>query len=108
MAADDRRVTLHRRPAPALVGTHRRQCQCRCVAAKGCTPRCEAVGMKPVPTLPDRDGLSPSYFWLQPGRWTCMIDFLCERFVGVPSETWRARMQRGEVRNHHGDALQPD
>ncbi|EJN06919.1 pseudouridine synthase [Herbaspirillum sp. YR522] len=64
--------------------------------------------MKPIPTLPDRDGLAPSYFWLQPGPWTCMLDFLCQRYDAVSAEAWRSRMQRGEVRNQHGECLQPD
>lgn len=62
--------------------------------------------MKPTPTLPVRDGLSPSYLWLQPGPWPDMLSFLAERFSAVPAATWQARMQNGEVRNQHGEALQ--
>jgi tRNA pseudouridine32 synthase/23S rRNA pseudouridine746 synthase len=64
--------------------------------------------MKPIPTLPLRDGLAPSYFWLQPGKWSCMLDFLCQHFSAIPAEVWRSRMQRGEVRNQRGESLQPD
>ncbi|WDZ94431.1 pseudouridine synthase [Herbaspirillum sp. WKF16] len=64
--------------------------------------------MRPTPTLPVRDGLSPSYLWLQPGAWRDMQSFLAERFTAVPPQAWRERLLRGEVRNQHGEALRPD
>lgn len=64
--------------------------------------------MRPTPTLPMRDGLSPSYLWLQPGPWRDMLSFLSAHFTAVPQEVWRQRLQRGEVRNQHGQALLPD
>ena len=64
--------------------------------------------MRPTPTLPVRDGLSPSYLWLQPGPWGDMLSFLAERFNAVAPEVWRERLLRGEVRNQHGEELRPD
>lgn len=64
--------------------------------------------MRPTPTLPVRDGLSPSYLWLQPGPWRDMLSFLVERFTAVDEAAWRERLLRGEVRNQHGDALLPE
>ena len=64
--------------------------------------------MRPTPTLPMREGLSPSYLWLQPGPWRDMLSFLAERFTAVPESIWRERLLRGEVRNQHGEALRPE
>lgn len=64
--------------------------------------------MKPTPTLPVRDGLAPSYLWLQPGPWPDMLSFLVSHFTAVPPEQWRQRLLRGEVRNQHGQALLPE
>jgi tRNA pseudouridine32 synthase/23S rRNA pseudouridine746 synthase len=64
--------------------------------------------MKPTPPLPLKEGLAPSYLWLQHGPWPDMISFLRERFSAIPEATWRERMARSEVRNQRGEALLPD
>ena len=65
--------------------------------------------MKPTAPLPLRDGVAPSYLWLQDaaGSWSNMLDFLAARFPGVTAEVWRQRMARGEVVNQDGVALTP-
>ena len=65
--------------------------------------------MKPTAPLPLRDGVAPSYLWLQDaaGSWSNMLDFLAARFPGVTEEAWRQRMARGEVVNQDGVALTP-
>ncbi|MFJ9448841.1 RluA family pseudouridine synthase [Herbaspirillum sp. NPDC101397] len=66
--------------------------------------------MKPTAPLPLKDGVAPSYLWLQDaaGSWSNMLDFLVARFPGVTEEAWRLRMARGEVVNQDGVALAPD
>ncbi|MFJ9531742.1 RluA family pseudouridine synthase [Herbaspirillum sp. NPDC101396] len=66
--------------------------------------------MKPTAPLPLKDGVAPSYLWLQDaaGSWSNMLDFLAARFPGVTEEAWRLRMARGEVVNQDGVALAPD
>lgn len=54
-----------------------------------------------------RDGVAPSYLWLNAGPWAKLIDFLVERFPLVSREEWIARMARGEVRDEHGHHLTP-
>jgi len=65
--------------------------------------------MKPTAPLPLRDGVAPSYLWLQEaaGLWSNMLDFLTARFPGVTEEAWRQRMARGEVVSQDGVALTP-
>lgn len=65
--------------------------------------------MKRKAPLPLKDGVAPSYLWLQDeqGKWGNMLDFLCARFPGVDEATWRRRMADGEVMNQHGVALAP-
>ncbi|RFB73343.1 MULTISPECIES: pseudouridine synthase [unclassified Herbaspirillum] len=65
--------------------------------------------MKPTAPLPLRDGVAPSYLWLQEaaGLWSNMLDFLTARFPGVTEEAWRQRMARGEVVNQDGVMLTP-
>jgi tRNA pseudouridine32 synthase/23S rRNA pseudouridine746 synthase len=65
--------------------------------------------MKPTAPLPLRDGVAPSYLWLQDaaGSWNNMLDFLTARFPGVTEEAWRQRMARGEVVSQDGVALTP-
>ena len=65
--------------------------------------------MKPTAPLTLRDGVAPSYLWLQEaaGLWSNMLDFLTARFPGVTEEAWRQRMARGEVVNQDGVALTP-
>lgn len=47
--------------------------------------------------LPMRDGILPDAIFLQPGKWTHLLDFLIERFPDVGEARWRERMQAGEV-----------
>ncbi|AKZ63933.1 pseudouridine synthase [Herbaspirillum hiltneri N3] len=65
--------------------------------------------MKPTAPLPLKDGVAPSYLWLQEAAdlWSNMLDFLTARFPGVTEEAWRQRMARGEVVNQDGVALTP-
>ncbi|GGC74856.1 RluA family pseudouridine synthase [Undibacterium terreum] len=56
--------------------------------------------------LPVRDGIAPSYLWLPEGNWPGLLSFLLERYPDVSEATWLARMQKGEVRNQHGEVLQ--
>jgi len=56
--------------------------------------------------LPQRDGIAPSYLWLPEGNWPNLLSFLLERYPDVAEATWLARMEKGEVRNQHGEALQ--
>src|SRR4051812_5969057 len=65
--------------------------------------------MKPAAPLPIKDGVAPSYLWLQDaaGSWNNMLDFLTARFPGVTEEAWRQRMARGEVVNQDGVMLTP-
>jgi len=65
--------------------------------------------MKPTAPLPLKDGVAPSYLWLQDaaGSWDNMLDFLTARFPGVTEQAWRQRMARGEVVNQDGVALAP-
>ncbi len=58
--------------------------------------------------LPMRDGVSPSYLWLQPGPWTDMLSFLSEHFPMVSSEIWAARLARGDVVDAKGQPLRAD
>lgn len=58
--------------------------------------------------LPIRDGVAPSYVWLQQGPWPHMLAFLCERFPDVAPATWQQRMARGEVVDGAGAPLLPD
>jgi len=55
------------------------------------------------PPLPLRDGVAPSYLWLQKGSWKTMLEFLLQRFPDVSAEIWHARMARGEVVDEDGN-----
>ncbi|MEO8407079.1 MAG: pseudouridine synthase [Oxalobacteraceae bacterium] len=57
--------------------------------------------------LPIRDGVAPSYVWLQPGPWPYLRDFLRARFPDVAPATWQDRMARGEVVDGDGVRLLP-
>jgi len=62
----------------------------------------------PSPTampLPMREGVAPSYIWLQKGTWKTVIEFLIQRFPEVGAELWQDRLQRGEVVDEAGKAL---
>jgi len=58
--------------------------------------------------LPIRDGVAPSYLWLQPGAWPQLLAFLSARFPDVAPAIWLGRMARGEVVDGDGERLQPD
>ncbi|MGV8894689.1 MAG: RluA family pseudouridine synthase [Burkholderiaceae bacterium] len=59
-------------------------------------------------TLPIRDGVAPSYLWLQPGVWPHMLAFLIEHFPDVTPAIWLSRMARDEVVDQDGVCLRPD
>lgn len=58
--------------------------------------------------LPTRDGIGPSVVGLPAGPWARVIDFLGERFPGVPVPEWVQRMQRGDVVDSRGLSVWPD
>ena len=61
-------------------------------------------------TLPLREGVGASSIVLPPGTWPTILDFLIERFPGVPREEILRRSQAGDVLDHQGaplDALLP-
>ena len=60
----------------------------------------------PAP-LPIRDGVAPSYLWLQGGDWPDMLSFMVQRYPAVSAEQWRSRMERGDVVDNEGVPLQP-
>lgn len=47
--------------------------------------------------LPVRDGVGASQVALPVGPWTCILDFLVDRFPGVCAADWAARLQAGDV-----------
>jgi tRNA pseudouridine32 synthase/23S rRNA pseudouridine746 synthase len=58
--------------------------------------------------LPMRDGVAPSYMWVQdldPGP---ALAYLLARFADVTEATWRSRMARGELIDGAGVVLAPD
>ena len=55
--------------------------------------------------LPLRQGVAPSYIWLQKGAWHTVYDFLIQRFPEVGNAVWLDRMQRGEVVEESGAVL---
>ncbi|MDQ6881164.1 MAG: pseudouridine synthase [Pseudomonadota bacterium] len=57
--------------------------------------------------LPVRDGVGPSQVALPPGRWTCMLDFLVERFPAISGAEWSARMAGGDVVDRSGCLVTP-
>jgi tRNA pseudouridine32 synthase/23S rRNA pseudouridine746 synthase len=62
---------------------------------------------RPEPPLPVRDGVAPSYLWLNAGPWIRLLDFLAEQFPAVSREAWIGRMERGDVRDELGHVLTP-
>lgn len=57
--------------------------------------------------LPVRDGVGPSQVALPPGRWSCMLDFLVERFPAIPATEWNARMAAGDLVDGAGARVAP-
>jgi tRNA pseudouridine32 synthase/23S rRNA pseudouridine746 synthase len=58
--------------------------------------------MNPLPT---REGVAPSYLWLQKGTWKTMLEFLLDRFPDVSAAVWQRRMACGEVVDDIGAAF---
>ncbi len=58
--------------------------------------------------LPVRDGVAPSYMWVQDEAPGAALAYLLARFADVAEATWRDRMARGEVRDGAGVTLGPD
>ncbi len=57
--------------------------------------------------LPVRDGVAPSYLWLDEQTPGAALDFLAARFPDVGRDAWTDRMARGEVVDAAGTALAP-
>ena len=55
--------------------------------------------------LPIVDGVGPSHKRLPAGPWETVLSFLDERFPGVQTDTWLARMEKGEVVDETGMRL---
>ena len=58
--------------------------------------------------LPIRDGVSPSKHQLPVGDWCTMLEFLQNYFSTVSTESWIARMEKGEVVDGDGVQIKPD
>jgi len=58
--------------------------------------------------LPMRDGVAPSYLWLDDAVPGTALPYLAARFPDVGENTWRGRMARGEVVDGAGAAIAPD
>ena len=55
-----------------------------------------------------RYGVGPSSVVLPLGPWPTVLDFLVERFPGVPRAQWKQRMESGVVSSDLGDTLASD
>lgn len=58
--------------------------------------------------LPLRDGVAPSYVWLDDAAPGAALAYLLGRFPAVGETVWRERMARGEVLDSKGAQLAPD
>lgn len=58
--------------------------------------------------LPIREGVSPSKHQLPVGDWRTMLEFLQDYFPRISTETWIARMKKGEVVDANGVQIKPD
>jgi len=58
--------------------------------------------------LPVRDGVAPSYLWIDETRTGGMLAFLEAHFGEVGGPSWAARLARGDVVDAGGQRLQPD
>jgi len=56
-------------------------------------------------TPPLRDGVGPSSVVLPLGAWPTVLDFLVERFPGVPKAQWMDRLQAGAISDDRGCTL---
>ena len=61
-----------------------------------------------VPLLPIRQGVAPSYMWVQEADPGLALAYLLARFADVTEATWRDRMARREVVDGSGMVLAPD
>jgi tRNA pseudouridine32 synthase / 23S rRNA pseudouridine746 synthase len=61
-----------------------------------------------VVPLPIRDGVAPSYLWLQHDQAGGMLAFLAAHFADVSEAAWRTRLARGEVVDADGAVLHSD
>lgn len=57
--------------------------------------------------LPVKDGVGPSFLWLEKGPWANMLDFLVDRYPHIPAATWIDRMARGHVVDGKGVPYAP-
>ncbi len=64
--------------------------------------------MKLQRPLPVRDGISPSIVWLPHEPWDSLGAYFAQRFPMVSEQSWRSRMQRGDVVDQQGKAVQYD
>ena len=64
--------------------------------------------MKLQRPLPVRDGISPSFAWLPHERWDSLGAYLAHRFPMVSADSWRDRMQRGDVVDEQGRTVAYD
>lgn len=62
----------------------------------------DANAIKPLPV---RDGVAPSYLWINDEAPGAALAFLLARFPDVSEALWRARMARGEVVDGAGQRL---
>ena len=58
--------------------------------------------------LPLRDGVAPSYLWINETRLGGMLAFLEAHFGAVGGPAWAERLARGDVVDGDGQRLQPD
>ncbi len=63
------------------------------------------TSLSPLPVV---DGVAPSYLWLPVGEWPDLLTFLTQRFPAISSNTWIARMEKGEVVDQYGVKLLPE
>lgn len=62
-------------------------------------------GRGPLPVV---GGVGPSRRRLPAGRWKTVLEFLSEEYARVGADVWRARMERGLVREESGAPLTPE
>lgn len=61
-----------------------------------------------LPTLPTKDGVSPSTLALPHGPWPTVLDYLAHRITAVSRAEWARRMAQGEVVDAHGHPIPPE
>lgn len=61
-----------------------------------------------APSLPVRDGVSPSTVALPQGPWSTVLDFLAERFPYLSRQQWHARLADGDVLAPNSSAIPAD